>query len=111
MTTQVAALIDTGERESPRVRLPLVSQFLDLQQDLTAVERFSRRHEADELPPAERVYKDLIPFAKPARGQQYAFQVDLDACTGCKACVTACHRLNGLDDDEAAPRASPCSKR
>ena len=29
-----------------------------------------------------------------------AFQVDLDACTGCKACVTACHRLNGLDDDE-----------
>lgn len=102
MTIQATALIDTGEREAaPRVRLPLVNQFLELQQDLTAVERFSRRHEADELPPGERVYKDLIPFAKPAKGQQYAFQVDLDACTGCKACVTACHRLNGLDDDEA----------
>jgi Fe-S-cluster-containing dehydrogenase component len=26
--------------------------------------------------------------------------VDLDACTGCKACVSACHSLNGLDEDE-----------
>src|SRR5262249_30553233 len=33
-------------------------------------------------------------------GQQYAFSVDLDACTGCKACVSACHSLNGLDDHE-----------
>lgn len=101
MTVQAAGLLETPEREAPRVRLPLVSQFLELQQDLTAVERFSRRHEADELPPGERVYQDLIPLAKPGKGQQYAFQVDLDACTGCKACVTACHRLNGLDDDEA----------
>ena len=37
----------------------------------------------------------------PAPGQQYGFEVDLDACTGCKACVTACHSLNGLDDGEA----------
>jgi formate dehydrogenase iron-sulfur subunit len=94
-------LLESPEPEPRRVRLPLVSQFLDMQQDLTAVERFSRRHEADELPHGERLYKDLIPLAKPASGQQYAFQVDLDACTGCKACVTACHRLNGLDDDEA----------
>src|SRR6476659_7294939 len=101
MTLQATALLDTSERAAPRVRLPLVSQFLDLQQDLTAVERFARRHDADELPHADRLYKDLIPLAKPVKGQQYAFQVDLDACTGCKACVTACHRLNGLDDDEA----------
>ncbi len=94
-------LLEPAEPKPRRVRLPLVSQFLELQQDLTAVERFSRRHEADELPAGERVYEDLIPLAKPAAGQQYAFQVDLDACTGCKACVTACHRLNGLDDDEA----------
>ena len=43
---------------------------------------------------------DLIPLSSPAPGEQYAFAVDLDACTGCKACVTACHNLNGLDDDE-----------
>jgi formate dehydrogenase iron-sulfur subunit len=101
MTVHAAALLETRESQAPRLRLPLVSQFLELQQDLTAVERFARRHEADELPHADRLYKDLIPLAKPAKGQQYAFQVDLDACTGCKACVTACHRLNGLDDDEA----------
>ena len=101
MTVQAASLLETAEPPAPRVRLPLVSQFLELQQDLTAVERFARRHEEGELPHGERLYKDLIPLAKPAKGQQYAFQVDLDACTGCKACVTACHRLNGLDDDEA----------
>ncbi|HVY68337.1 MAG TPA: DmsC/YnfH family molybdoenzyme membrane anchor subunit, partial [Verrucomicrobiae bacterium] len=28
------------------------------------------------------------------------FEVDLDACSGCKACVTACHSLNGLDEGE-----------
>jgi len=101
MTSQVAALLETAEPAARRVRLPLVSQFLEAQQDLTAVERFARRHEADELPTGRRLYEDLIPLAKPGKGQQYAFQVDLDACTGCKACVTACHRLNGLDDDEA----------
>ncbi len=101
MTIQATALLETRDSKPPRVRLPLVSQFLELQQDLTAVERFARRHDADELPHADRLYEDLIPLAKPAKGQQYAFQVDLDACTGCKACVTACHRLNGLDDDEA----------
>jgi Fe-S-cluster-containing dehydrogenase component/DMSO reductase anchor subunit len=46
------------------------------------------------------VYRDAIPLTAPAPGEQYAFEVDLDACTGCKACVTACHSLNGLDADE-----------
>jgi formate dehydrogenase iron-sulfur subunit len=34
------------------------------------------------------------------RRQQYAFEVDLDACYGCKAFVVACHSLNGLQTDE-----------
>ena len=52
------------------------------------------------MPAQEKYYRDLIPLTSPAPGEQYAFAVDLDACTGCKACVTACHNLNGLDDDE-----------
>src|SRR5207237_35555 len=43
---------------------------------------------------------DLLPLSRPGPGQQYAFEVDLDVCTGCKACVAACHSLNGLDDTE-----------
>jgi len=44
----------------------------------------------------------LIPLSGPGTGQQYAFAIDLDTCTGCKSCVAACHRLNGLDDGEVA---------
>ncbi len=46
-------------------------------------------------------FTHLIPLSKPNPGEQYGFEVDLDACTGCKACVAACHSLNGLDDDES----------
>ncbi len=74
--------------------------LLSEQQDATAVERFARRHDADEIPPEVRRYRELIPRELPRPGQQYAFEVDLDACTGCKACVTGCHNLNGLDDAE-----------
>jgi Fe-S-cluster-containing dehydrogenase component/DMSO reductase anchor subunit len=42
-----------------------------------------------------------MPATPPGPGEQYAFEVNLDACTGCKACVAACHSLNGLDDGEA----------
>jgi len=76
-----------------------LSLLLDEQQDLTAVERFAHAHDADALPDARR-YRALIPSERPRAGQQYAFEVDLDACTGCKACVTGCHNLNGLDDGE-----------
>jgi Fe-S-cluster-containing dehydrogenase component/DMSO reductase anchor subunit len=68
---------------------------------MTAVEAFSKQHDDHALPANERYYRDLIPFALPGEGEQYGFEVDLDACTGCKACVTACHSLNGLDDDES----------
>jgi Fe-S-cluster-containing dehydrogenase component/DMSO reductase anchor subunit len=85
------------------------------QQSMTAVERFSRHHDAAVSPPPlggskprggaaagaiAETYRELIPFSAPGVGQQYAFEVDLDSCTGCKACVTGCHNLNGLDDGE-----------
>jgi formate dehydrogenase iron-sulfur subunit len=70
------------------------------QQVLTAVDRFAKKHDAAELLSGLRTYRELIPPAKPGVGQQYAFDVDLDLCTGCKACVTGCHNLNGLDDNE-----------
>lgn len=78
----------------------LIDELLEEQQRLTAVERFARLHERHEAPSQERYYRSLIPLSKPQAGEQYAFAVDLDACTGCKACVSACHSLNGLDEDE-----------
>ena len=83
-------------------KLPVLSvaKLLDTQQTLTAVERFARQHDAEDFPANKKYYKDLIPLERPKPGEQYAFQVDLDACTGCKACVTACHSLNGLDESE-----------
>ena len=83
--------------ESPRT---LIDELLEEQQRLTAVERFARQHERHALPAQARYYRDLIPLERPQRGEQYAFAVNLDACTGCKACVSACHSLNGLDDEE-----------
>jgi formate dehydrogenase iron-sulfur subunit len=74
--------------------------YIAKQTELTAVERFSHIHAEDRLPQQARFYRDLIPFTTPAPGQQYAFSVDLDSCTGCKACVAACHTMNGLDEDE-----------
>ena len=71
----------------------------------TAIDRFSRWHDdthaAPAPAPANGRYESLIPMSKPAKGEQYAFEVNLDACTGCKACVVACHSLNGLDETES----------
>lgn len=78
----------------------LVEQLLLEQSQLTAAQKFSQRHDRDELPSRAKYYRDLIPLSQPAAGEQYAFRVDLDTCSGCKACVVACHELNGLEDDE-----------
>ena len=67
---------------------------------LTAVEVFSRQHDAGGAGVAGDIYRNLLPLAAPSFGEQYAFQVDLAACTGCKACAVACHVLNGLDEGE-----------
>ncbi len=76
-----------------------VAEMLDRQHELTAVEEFSLKHDLKQIPEGAR-YRELIPKSAPGPGQQYAFDVDLDRCTGCKACVTACHNENGLDEDE-----------
>ena len=84
----------------------LISQLLEEQQKLTAVEQFSALHDRmdadpDAAPLQSKYYRELLPATPPGRGQQYAFEVDLDRCSGCKACVVACHTLNGLEEDES----------
>ena len=81
----------------------LIAFLLEDQQNLTAVERFSRDHAApvaDAPGSPGSLYTHLMPATPPGPGQQYAFHVDLDRCSGCKACVTACHSMNGLDETE-----------
>ena len=79
----------------------LIDELLAEQQQLTAVERFARWHDGETVPPTSKDYRQLIPSTRPRPGQQYAFEVDLDKCSGCKSCVSACHSLNGLDDGES----------
>ncbi|TWU03721.1 Anaerobic dimethyl sulfoxide reductase chain B [Neorhodopirellula pilleata] len=87
--------------------------LLQEQHSLTAVEAFSRVHdanqsfgersihEASQEPDQAVYYRRLMPATPPREGEQYAFEVDLDACSGCKACVVACHTLNGLEETES----------
>src|SRR5205085_7272672 len=82
-------------KEGPRT---LIDDLLAEQRELTAVEQFSRTHDSHQT--RKGLYRDLLPVTPPASGEQYAFEVNLDQCSGCKACVSACHSLNGLDDHE-----------
>jgi formate dehydrogenase iron-sulfur subunit len=79
----------------------LIGSLLEEQWDLSAVERFAQFHEDVDEPLQGRYYSSLMPAEPPGPGQQYAFEVDLDRCSGCKACVAACHNLNGLDEGES----------
>src|SRR6187399_2052150 len=92
------------ELNSPSHGITLIRELLDQQQSLTAVEQFGRWHsetvKAGNSPSINLHYQKLLPATPPAAGQQYAFEVDLDRCSGCKACVVACHSLNGLDEEE-----------
>ena len=70
----------------------------------TAVDRFAQAHDeavGSGAPAAGGRYSALMPATPPGEGRQYAFEVDLDACSGCKSCVAACHAMNGLEDDES----------
>jgi Fe-S-cluster-containing dehydrogenase component/DMSO reductase anchor subunit len=81
--------------------MPGVDHYLREQADLTAVDRFARAHDQPGGSALTGRYSTLLPAAPPSEGQQYAFDVDLDACSGCKACVVACHTLNGLEEEES----------
>ena len=95
----------TGSGASPAPEpgpAALVDRCLEEQQ-VTAAERFARAHDAARAggPALAERYSALLPATPPAAGQQYAFDVDLDACSGCKSCVAACHALNGLEEQES----------
>ncbi len=68
---------------------------------MTPAVRASEAHDAQTEQFRGALYRDLIPLSAPGPGERYAFEVDLDACSGCKACVAACHSLNGLDETES----------
>lgn len=81
--------------------------LLEDQQSLSAVEQFSQFHDRGDIsvmeaePAQAKYYRDLMPATPPDADHQYAFEVDLDACSGCKACVVACHTMNGLEENES----------
>ncbi len=76
-------------------------ELLAEQRDLSAVTRYAEWHKSQPHRIQPGFYRDLIPLTQPSPGHQYAFEVDLDKCSGCKSCVSACHSLNGLDAGEA----------
>ncbi len=77
-----------------------LSDLLEDQQSLTAVDQFAQQYDIEPVKEDARYYRDLIPVSTPGTDQQYAFEVDLDTCSGCKACVAACHSLNPLEETE-----------
>ena len=101
MATDEKVLLDKKE---------LLDFMLSEQQEMTVVSEFAQKHANQDFPLQQQYYESLIPLSQPQAGEQYAFKVNLDACTGCKACVTACHNLNGLEEDETwlgKPRKVP----
>jgi formate dehydrogenase iron-sulfur subunit len=96
----VLDVADTFRVPGPMTDGSLIDSLVDEQGDLSAVERFSQFHEDTDEPLQGRYYSALMPASSLGPGQQFAFEVDLDRCSGCKACVAACHALNGLDEDE-----------
>jgi formate dehydrogenase iron-sulfur subunit len=100
MNSGITSPIDRAAEPGPT---SIIDELLADQHRLaTPAQRFSRWHDrSDALSAAPRNYSDRLSFTRPADGEQYAFEVNLDQCTACKACVTACHSLNGLDDDES----------
>ncbi|HLP26614.1 MAG TPA: 4Fe-4S dicluster domain-containing protein, partial [Acidobacteriota bacterium] len=91
---------DVAPAPAGRLHDFLAELLVEQQRLQTPVAQFSALH--DFSPSALQSFNPsrLVPLSAPRAGEQYAFEVDLDACTGCKACVSACHALNGLDENE-----------
>ena len=98
--TRTVHLPIIGQARAAAPRGGLLERLLHDQAQLSAAEQFAQRHAATTGPLLEARYRERMPATGPGPGQQYAFEVDLDACSGCKACVAACHRQNGLDPGE-----------
>ena len=79
-----------------------VAAKLQSQATLTAVERFAKLHDEGLPPQQSQYYRDLIPLERPRSGEQYAFEVDLDALHGVQGVR---HRLPHL---ERARRRTRC---
>jgi Fe-S-cluster-containing dehydrogenase component/DMSO reductase anchor subunit len=97
-----ATEVPTGRRKATGADLGADFEALledVLSPSVTAIERFALRHGEQDDRPA--VWSELIPLSAPGPGEQYAFEVDLDRCSSCKACVAACHSLNGLSEAES----------
>lgn len=98
---RLPAIPASKSRHAPTAEVrTLIDDLIAEQKTLqTPIARYSEYHDTE--PDLAAHYRTLIPLSKPGAGEQYAFEVSLDRCTGCKACVSACHSLNGLDDEEA----------
>lgn len=92
---------DSSERPPPESVRSFLAELLAEQSRLdTPVARFATAHESGSVVEVATARAQLIPLTAPRPGEQYAFEVELDSCTGCKSCVAACHSLNGLDETE-----------
>ncbi len=78
-----------------------IDRYLQVQADLTAVERFSQHHEAEALPVQARYYRDLIPLNRPEPVSSTRSPSTSTRALGARRVVAACHSLNGLDDGES----------
>lgn len=86
----------TGNQDTSPVDIYLAKQRVIH----TPIVEISRKLEGEIHPAVESLIQPIPGHSKTGE-YQYAFQVDLDKCSGCKACVAACHSMNGLGNDEA----------
>ena len=97
-THEAPVIAGTSAPVTARIGSTLLDDLISQQAQLTAAESFAQWHTAGAS--TESVYQALMPASNPGPDQQFAFEVDLDKCSGCKACVVACHTLNGLGETE-----------